>query len=234
LLLVGVNKGEASREWQEVVHTLKFLVSSVEQKSLLTAADRTALQSHLGQGFELIQLSAEEQQEIFSQLSECLAQNVSEASLAEEGAVNKSGDSAASDSDAAQQEHSISPTGEEILDQEDLDDLAQLLGGCESEQPVEAAQQELSALLPRIDALAEESVVQVMIDGKFKNCSLHRNISNPSLYTICTDDGSFCLNRSRLGLAIALREGELQLQHSVLDFNSDSRTLIEPANRTRH
>lgn len=233
LLLVGVNKGRASREWQEAMHTLKLLASSVAQKTLVNETDRAALLAHLEQGFELVQVPGHEQEDLFLQLSEILSKRTNLASK-----QNEDGKKQASEADVAaadaKLEVSISPTGEEILDQGDLDDLAQLLGGSDNDQPVEDAQQELSTLLPRIDALAEECTVQVLVDGRFKDCILQRNISNPSLYTLCTEDGSFCLNRSRLGLAIALREGELKLKEQVLDLSNDPHTLIEPTNQTRH
>lgn len=232
LLLVGVNKGKASREWQEAMHTLKLLVSSVAQKTLVTEADRAALLTHLAQGFELIQVPGHEQEALFTQLSDYFAQ--SSTSKGERKNADQQRVGYAKENRGDKQEASISPTGEEILDQEDLDDLAQLLGGCETDQPAEDAQQELSELLPRIDALAEECTVQVLVDGKFKDCVLQRNISNSSLYTLCTEDGGFCLNRSRLGLAIALREGELRLKEPALDFSNDPHTLIEPTNQTRH
>ncbi len=228
LLLIGVNKGKASREWQEAMHTLRLLVSSVSQKSLVTDADRSTLLAHLEQGFELIQVPGPEQEELFTQLTNYFIGKC--AASGKQDAV----ESGSSEAENGKQEVSISPTGEEILNQEDLDDLAQLLGACDQEQPEEDAAQELSEILPRIDALAEESTVQVLIDGKFKDCTLQRNISNPSLYTVCTEDGSFCLNRSRLGLAIALREGELRLKEALMEFCTDPHTLVDSGDQTRH
>lgn len=233
LLLVGVNKGTQSREWQEARHTLTLLVSAAAERTLVSDADRATLLSQLRQGFELIQVPTAKQKSLLSQLSTCLKATSTSSSKIKQASTTGASNARLRSGDA-KLEVSISPTGEEILDQEDLDDLAQLLGGAESEQPVEAARQELSEILPAIDALAEESSVQVLIDGKYEKCELQRNISNPSLYTLYTSDGSFCLNRSRLGLAIALREGELQLNEQALSFPYDLRTIIDSSNRTRH
>lgn len=232
LLLVGVNKGRDSREWQEARHGLALLVSAVTDKALASDADREALVAQLRQGFDLIQMPVSQQQDLLDALKRCLKQtSISQSESEQPTGLTSSRMDSQIDS---RLEVSISPKGEQILDQDDLDDLAQLLGASATEEPAQMAQQELSDLLPIIDALAEESTVQVLINGKFKDCELQRNISNPSLYTLCTSDGSFCLNRSRLGLAIALREGELRLNEQAMSYTLDARTIIDTSNQTRH
>jgi len=130
-------------------------------------------------------------------------------------------------------EVSISPAGEQILDQDDLDDLAKLLGGDEVQDTPEN-QPELSDMLPVIDDLDDETVVYLAIDGKFEECLLHRSLSDKSSYTIRRSNGQLCLSRSRLGIALAICSGELKIDLSDYKAKSNLATVIEPSGQVRH
>ena len=130
-------------------------------------------------------------------------------------------------------EASISPAGEQILDQDDLDDLAKLLGGDEVQDTPEN-QPELSDMLPIIDELDDETVVYLAIDGKFEECLLHRSLSDKSSYTIRRSNGQLCLSRSRLGIALAICSGELKIDLSDYKAKDNFATVIEPSDQVRH
>lgn len=131
-------------------------------------------------------------------------------------------------------EASISPAGEQILDQDDLDDLAKLLGGDEDIQQVSDNPPELAEMLPIIDGLEDETVVYLSINGKFEECLLHRSLSDKSSYTIRRSNGSLCLSRTRLGLALAICSGELRIDLSGVNATTNLATVIEPSGRVRH
>lgn len=235
-LVVGTNKGSNSPEWLEAKHTLATLISVFGSGARLSATEQEQLIDQLRRGFALIQLPEAEQQELFAQLEAFLGagnhgdQADSDSSDGEEKTVII-GDNSGTD---VTLEASISPTGEEILDQEDLDDLAKLLGGDEEQNAGGDQHGELDELLPLIDALGDEVSVHLLLNGKYEECLLSRNISDPSAYTISKANGNHCLSRSRLGLAIALHNGELRISKSGFDSAARMQTIIDASQQVRH
>ncbi len=235
-LVIGANKGSDSPEWLEAKHTLALLLSVLGNGARISITECAQLTEQIRRGFTLIQLAETEQSEILAQLESFLESVDSKA-------LNEANDSVCEDKtviigEAVEEnitlEASISPTGEEILDQEDLDDLAKLLGGEDELASKNDQYNELSELLPLIDSLADEVTVHLLLDGKYEECLLNRNISDPAAYTISKANGNHCLSRSRLGLAIALRNGELRISKSGFDSAARMQTIVDSSQQVRH
>ncbi|MDA0929503.1 MAG: DUF1631 family protein [Proteobacteria bacterium] len=237
MFLIGLNRGSNSVQWNEARHTASLLASCLSDSLSLSREEWKAMVEQLKQGFVLVQLGKSEQEDFLLELQQHLQLAGKEELL---GARNMHLDAtelaggAAAGNQTPGSDASISPSGEEILDQEDLDDLAQLLGNGEEEGFKASVKRGLADLLPQIDALGEHAAVQYNINGVFEDCILCRSLANPELYTINNRNTNFCINRSRLGLAIALQDGELKIPNINPSHLSGARTVIQADNQTRH
>ena len=124
----------------------------------------------------------------------------------------------------------VSPSGESILDQDDLDEIAKMLG--DDKGP--GSQRELSDYLVDVDALKSREVVDFMLNGAYVQCLLRRTDDEQAMYTISKQGSKISITRTRLGLALALQSGEIRRKSEKPMHDSDSRTIMEPASRTRH
>ncbi|MCG8504932.1 MAG: hypothetical protein MI755_10025, partial [Sphingomonadales bacterium] len=100
---------------------------------------------------------------------------------------------------------------ENILDKNDLDEIAQLLGDNSGSSDSQVVQNEVAGYMPVIEQLPDGSAIEFRFEGQFEPCSLERNRENPSLYTIRRNKSRIPITRSKLGLAISLQEGELRI-----------------------
>jgi hypothetical protein len=109
-----------------------------------------------------------------------------------------------------------------------------LLGGASSDSEAVTRQPDLNNLINEMESLGERSDIKFLIDGRMRDCTLTRNKMNPELYTVCTNDTSFRVSRSKIGLAVALRDGALQI--SILEATRliGGETVLNPSSMTRH
>jgi hypothetical protein len=237
MFLIGLNRGSNSVQWNEARHTASLLASCLSDSLSLSREEWKAMVEQLKQGFVLVQLGKSEQEDFLLELQQHLQLAGKEELLGSRNmhldATELAGGAAAGNQTPGS-DASISPSGEEILDQEDLDDLAQLLGNGEEEGFKASVKRGLADLLPQIDALGEHAAVQYNINGVFEDCILCRSLANPELYTINNRNTNFCINRSRLGLAIALQDGELKIPNINPSHLGGARTVIQADNQTRH
>ncbi len=227
MFLIGMNRGCTSIEWSEARHTANLLVTAVDGQIELPEADREALTAQLRQGFSLVQMAAAEQQEFFSALADYLQQKPEQAAAvrvsAGIGVNRKPQDSGL--------EASVSPSGESILDQEDLDEIAKMLG----DDSTPDSQRELSDYLADVDALGNREIVDFMLNGAYVQCILNKSDADGSMFTISKQGSKVSVTRSRLGLALALQSGELRLSaQAPAQESSSMRTIMEPSSKTRH
>ncbi len=236
MFIIGLNKGNDSVEWNEAKHTVSLLISCLTGDVILSGEEYGAMFDQIRQGFVLIRLSDAEQDEFLSELEVYLSETGSVASRRdnkEHGDQSEAGQEQI-DNIGHSKDASISPSGERILDKEDLDDLAQLLGNGEEADFKSEMKQSLAELLPIIDSLGEHASVKYKFNEAFEDCVLCRSIANPELYVISNKSATICLNRSRLGLALALQDGELKLPHINFSQLDMAGTIIQPENHTRH
>ncbi len=206
LFLVGLNRGLTSREWSEARQTLLLLVNLVLKKVEAEAGETANLFQMIRQGFELIRLGKQEQDAFLLELEDLLMREVT----SHDQAPDQDSDTTSSRKPGTQ-EASISPSGENILDKNDLDGIAQLLGDSGGSSASESAENEVADYMPVIEQLPDGSAIEFKFDGQFEACSLERNRQNPSLYTIRRSKTRNPITRSKLGLAISLQEGELRI-----------------------
>lgn len=250
LFVLGVNRGCASSEWEEAKRTAEQLSLWVCKKTQLSQEEFSVLTLRLQQGLGLIQAAADERDKFLLALQEAFGSRSATNQPQIDAAVDLDGDSesdseadktrllgdAARDAlgEAENKEASISPAGESILDEQDLDELAKLLGGDSSESEAVVPQPDLTNLINEVDSLGEHSDIKFLIDGRMRDCTLTRNKINPELYTVCTHDTSFRVNRSKMGLAVALRDGALQLPNPEATRLIGGQTVLNPSSMTRH
>lgn len=223
IFLIGLHKGTTSLEWSEARHSVSLLATAAAEQLYLDEADYQTIKEHLRHGFALIQLGWPQQEAFFQNLADffqTFAPHLGQGSTTMTR-FNKSG-----------LEASISPSGEELLNQDDLDEIAKLLGGDE-DQP-----KQLEDYLHDVDQLPDQAMVDFMLDGAYVNCLLSRSHAQPGQYTISKRGARISVTRSRLGLAIALQSGELRLceqqRPAAVPRPVATHTMFDTSSRTRH
>ncbi|NKB34199.1 MAG: DUF1631 family protein [Pseudomonadales bacterium] len=227
MFLIGLNQGTTSIEWTEAKHTVSMLTAAISSNLSVNKRDRTEIYIQLRQGFSMVQMEATEQENFMTELEQQFdtqTENFETCILVPDESPLENKD--------APPEASISPTGEEIIDQSDLDEIAKLLGSETGDADTDEKEKDLEDLQTDIDQLGDKALVQYIVNGSYEDCVLIRAANNSQLYTVRNDSG-FSLNRSRLGLAIALQNGELQIPGYKLAPNSHQNTLL-PTSITRH
>ena len=207
LFLVGLNRGMASREWEDARETLLNLTNLALKKLPVSADDIEELHQQIRHGFALIRMERGEQDGFLVELEAFL--------LAEDEAVKSQPPADAPEAEPAlparTQEASISRAGERILDENDLDEIAQLLDDDTAASDSQSVESEVADYMPVIEQLPDGSAIEFRFDGRYETCSLERNRDNPSLFSIRRANSRNPVTRSKLGLAISLQEGELRI-----------------------
>ena len=216
MFMIGMNRGTNSIEWSEAGHTLSLLVAVVSNPNVVEASEHAAIKQRLVQGFDLIQMSEIEQENFVAELTNCFDANTIFLTALASGAPMKECSEKDIDSGrtvlaADTTEASISPSGEEILNRDDMQEIAKLLGDEFCSQDTCEQSNLLSEYLPDIEVLGEQAIVEFMISGQFQECSLKRISTNPDQYLLTTKSLRNSIQRSRLGLAMSLQKGELRL-----------------------
>lgn len=217
MFVIGVNRGVGGVEWNEASHAATFLVTVMLDQLALSLHERQHLLERLRQGFALVQSPLASQEEFFQQLDSALDQFSQPPSIAAETAT----------APESKLEASISPSGEQMLDKDDLDEIAQLLGGGEGEA------RSLDDCIAQLDACGDQTVIELLIEGKYKPCKLQRDPTDATRFTIQQQPSSAAVSRSRLGLAIALKAGELRLPEAGEEIDTTPDTLVVKSTGTR-
>lgn len=202
MFLIGRNRGCTSHDWLEARTTLQLLVSMSVGQSKEGEADLAKLRKRLREGFELLQMPAAEQQQALDSIEQYLIP----LQLVPDSTPSQTNRHATKPPEA-----SISPSGKQILNREDLREICDLLdasGGGELSTP--SMEDELLACLPDLDGPGATATIEYKINGKFQLCSLKRSVAKPGMYNINDRQSKITITRSRLGLAISMKAGELR------------------------
>jgi hypothetical protein len=219
LFLTGMRQGTTGVEWGEVRHMMSLLVTTVDQGLPLDGADFTHLKTHLQHGFALIQWPGKKQRQFLAELEQLFVAGRS---------ISKS-DHADRRVSPDTLEKSISPAGEHLLDQEDLDEIAKLLGGSAGH-----TDSHLQELLTQVDALPDHTTIEFQLAGEYVQCLMLRK-TEPSLQFLISKHGAgISITRSRLGVALSLQSGEMRLAEPLAGGSLDSKTVLITANKYRH
>ncbi len=205
LFLIGLHRGSTSVEWSEAKHTVALLVAAVGEPLQLRALDKDALFEKLRQGFLLIQMGRREQEAFLTELAEFFD--------SARATARKPASPAREDAEpgATQFEDAVQQDGVDSLSQEDLDEIAQMLGARASSEESRQEEGPLEEFVKEIDQLGEKVLVEYMINGLFEPCTLTRVDGNPEMFNLTDRSAKYSVSRSRLGLAVALKQGELRI-----------------------
>lgn len=204
LFLIGVNRGTTSEDWLEAKNTLQLLVAMSVGKCTVGSANLKLLEKRLCEGFELLQMPQNEQSQIIRDVNAVMSP----------APAAKSSAPAQSATKTTPAEASVSPAGKQILDREDIREICDMLDASSGDIASPSMEDDLLACLPDLDAPGASATIEYKINGTFQVCSLKRNVLKPEMYNITDRQSKITITRSRLGLAISLKAGELRFTPS--------------------
>ncbi len=225
MLLIGLNKGVSSLEWQEAAHVLQLVFLGCSGKVEMDRYDESLLIDKLQQGLRLLRIAPALLEDFITALGNFFLDTY------RAGSDNESG---AECDIPIEPEATVSPSGASILDAEDLDEIAQLING----EPIgrDSTDSEQAALLTdclsTVDQISACCYCKVTISDTTQECLITRSGSGPFSYII-TNSGSeentrkLVITRSRLGLAVSMRNGELCLVENPCAKSSYNVTVLE-------
>lgn len=216
LLLIGLNKGVSSLEWQEAEHVLQLLVMCSAEQIEASRFDESLLIDKLSQGLRLLRVSVADEERFINELKAHLATNV-------EPLLPVNAEKDVQPGARIEPEATVSPSGENILDADDLNEIAQLING----EPVNddyADSEEKAQLLDclsSVDGMSACSSVQMLIKGKLHDCVVTKSGAQGDVFVVTSAGSSngsrkIAITRSRLGLAISMRRGEIILSEDAV------------------
>ena len=126
-------------------------------------------------------------------------------------------------------ESTICPSGEKLLDDEDLSEIAKLMGTAQNEADNTMIERRLTDYFPEIEQLREGSPVELLLNGSYRSFAVSKNKSGSELYEISSNDDDIKITKSKLGLAISLQNGELRFPQSRSPAQEDQETILEAA-----
>lgn len=227
LLLIGLNKGVSSIEWQEAEHVLQLLVLCSAGQMQANEFDESLLVEKISQGLRLLRIPTAAEERFINALKNHLSGKVTSLLPTLRESAVESGIRIAP-------EASVSPSGESILNADDLNEIAQLING----EPVNddyAESEERAQLLDclsSVDSMSACSSVQMLIKGRLHDCIVTRSGAADDVFII-TNSGSnassrkIAITRSRLGLAISLRRSEIILLEGAIKPAACNVTVFE-------
>ena len=180
LFVTGVDCGCASSEWEEAKYTVAQLGLWICKKTQLSQEEFGVLTLSLQRGLGPIQAAADEQDKFLLTLKEAFNSRSAADQLQIDALVAQPGDSEAGKSrllddevrDSINKEASISPAGESILDERDLDELAKSRVVEASASGAAMPQPDLNNLINEVDSLGERSDIKLLIDGRMRDFKL--------------------------------------------------------------
>ena len=226
MLLIGINRGTRSPAWSEAEQSISVLVAATtgvgSGQYSPGATELESMIAQIRQGFGLIQLDKTAQDQFFRELGTQLEFD-SDASLSlgsKSGSIHTpTGDSAI--------ESTICPSGEKLLDNDDLNEIAKLMGTAQNQADNTMIERRLTDYFPEIEQLREGSPVELLLNGSFRSFAVSKNESGSELYEISSNDDDFKITKSKLGLAISLQNGELRFPQRRSPAREDQETILE-------
>lgn len=227
LLLIGLNKGVSSLEWQEAEHVLQLLVLCSADQIETSKFDESLLVEKLSQGLRLLRISVADEERFISALKNHLSGKVTPLrSSFKEGAVESSR--------GIEPEATVSPSGESIIDADDLNEIAQLINGepISDDYAESEGKAQLIDCLSSVDGMGDCSSVKMLVKGKLHDCVVTRSGAESDVFVITnagsvTSSRKIAITRSRLGLAISLRRGEILLTEKAIKPAACNITVFE-------
>ncbi|MEX0617420.1 MAG: DUF1631 family protein [Pseudohongiellaceae bacterium] len=226
LFIIGLNKGIDSREWDDAEQTAKKL------SALVTGAgiDTARLAGQLKKGFKLIQYPAEEQATFLAEL-DLFVGRVSgrkPGARAPANSAEKAANAGARDTGASTR------SNDNIIDSDDMDELVEMLrGGADTASSETDAHDSLKPFLTQVDNLMDGTVASFIRNGKWYNCKICRSTAIDNSFQVINSQGKVVLVRSRLGMAVSLRENQIRLATAETSELASRHTVLQAAPRFR-
>ncbi len=227
LLLIGLNKGVTSLEWQEAEHVLHLLVLCSSGQVEIEDFDKSLLIEKLSQGLRLLRLSVADEERFIGLLKDHLSAE-SKASAYRKNATN------IETASSIESEATVSPSGANILDASDLNEIAQLISGEPINDDISESQEttQLLACMASVERMKACCSVQMLIGGKPHDCVVSRSGPHNNVYIITnasagTTSRKIAITRSRLGLAMSINSGEIVLTEEAMSPSSNNITVLE-------
>lgn len=219
LRLIGVRKGIGSRDWREASSVAPHLVGLFTEGGAQAAAEGLpgGLHRQIREGFALIQLPADLQTGFFQRLEESLAYGSTGHSAARHDSRTVSTEAGHGAAHAASR-GSIGEVGRRILDTGDLEEIVALLSDVEH-LGLEAPTGDYASMayyLDLVDDMDDGAAAQISNLAGGQICGIHKSSNVENSYQVVDGTGQVLLTRSRVGLAISLRSGEIVLRGTTI------------------
>lgn len=214
LVVIGVNSGTESQEWNEASNIASSLVALFAEPRIVPGViDTKEIIRGIQNGFNLIQLPTSEQQEFLSAFQDHTVRSDDK-----EGVQNKLVLMTAVPGlpePARRTEVAIGDEGRQVLNDEDLDDIIALLSvekDTVSRSVLETNDpRSLLHFLEMVDSLNGLTDGIYVCNGERQHCVIQKSDALENSYHISSKHGRVILTRSRLGLAISFREAEIRI-----------------------
>lgn len=219
--VVGLNTGCESAQWDEAKDCALMLSAAASQGSKVSLKEKKRLLDQVEQGFKLVRIETTIQRQFLAELSSMLGFDsavVTEVSKPSEQAMT-----------AQAEEASISPSGRRLLNQDDLSELAKLLGGGEKTQQGHQDSPQLDEYFSEVDQLVNGQQARFKSEGSYNDCRVL--FADAGFYDVQFDDHRPKVRFSRLALAMSLKQRDLMLESLNVTLAASSATVL---NRNLH
>jgi len=207
LFIIGLNNGLDGAEFAQATDSIRNLVELVLDPQIKTISSER-IKEQVRKGFHLVQCPQDEQDLFFNQLEQSLGnRNVTEITNLQQS------ESQTSMTNTSTTEAAVSPFAEMVLDSDDLNELAGLLDNDNhsATENFSSDDESMTNYLADVDQLRDGVEAEYSAFDEVKSCRIYHSSKVDNNYQIKDKQGKVMLTRSRLGLAVSLREGELRL-----------------------
>ncbi len=227
MFLIGLNAGCDSTEWNEAKYSVLMLSAAAADGSNIGSTERALIVEQIEAGFRLVQMDVAEQEVFLIELKQLFDLSPSGSDTAKTAVTTPSAMTTQSShkTNSRVQEASISPAGKRVLDKEDLNELADLLGGTEKPRQELRSESDLHEYLQQVDQLVGDQQAQYKAGNIFKDCLISR--TSEDFFEVQLDDELTGIKRSRLGLAMAIKQGDVRLNKLRITRTISSVTVLD-------
>lgn len=219
--VVGLNTGCKSAEWNEAKYCALMLSAAASEGANIGLKEKKLLLDQIEQGFRLVRIESTIRQQFLAELSQLLGLDNTMITQASKPNVKTMV--------GRSEEASISPSGRRLLSQDDLSELAKLLGGGEKTQQGHQSSPQLDEYFSEVDQLVNGQQARFKDEGSYIDCRVL--FADVGFYDIQFDDHRPKVRLSRLALAMSLKQRDLMLEFLNVTQAVSSATVL---NRNLH
>lgn len=215
LHIVGLNMGCHSSEWNDAKYCALTLAAAASEGAEIGASEQSLIMEQLSQGFNLVRIGKAVQDSFFRQLHDLFGSAVDK----EAGDTYITRESAKSSPEA-----SISPSGKRVLSQDDLNELANLMGGSEKTKRESEGENQLNDYFAQVDSISPCQRASYKNGQEHQNCKITATKGNG--FEIQFDADHASIRHSRLSLAMSLKLGDLLLERGAEQSPSNASATV--------